>query len=93
MKRPIGLANNYAIMEQTENAPSLPKIVFVSRTHTQLSQVMESIAETGADVRSVSLASKDHLCVHPKLEKTRVNEKCQYILSHGGCPYYYDEAY
>jgi hypothetical protein len=37
------------------------------------------------------MASKDFLCVHSQIEKTRVNEKCQYLLAHGGCPYYHQE--
>jgi hypothetical protein len=41
--------------------------------------------------RYVSMASKDYLCVHGRIEKTRVNEKCQYLLSHGGCPFYHQE--
>ena len=80
-------------MEHIENGDTLPKIIFVSRTHTQLSQVMESVEKMGTAMRAVSLASKDHLCIHGQLEKTRVHEKCQYLMSHGGCPYYYDEHY
>lgn len=51
----------------------LPKVIFVSRTHSQLGQVMDSIAAMPMQWRYISMASKDHLCVHPKIEKNKVH--------------------
>jgi chromosome transmission fidelity protein 1 len=58
------------------------QIYFSSRTHSQLSQVVNEIKNTtfGADIRVVSLASRQVLCINPEVNginsSALLNEKC-----------------
>lgn len=42
----------------------LPKIIYCSRTHSQLAQVQKELANTAFEPRTVLIASRDHLCVN-----------------------------
>jgi len=46
-----------------------PKIVYASRTHSQLSQVVRELKRSAFRPRVVILASREQLCVHPKVSK------------------------
>ncbi len=48
-------------------------IVYASRTHSQLSQVLRELHHTayGKDTRVALLGSREQLCVHPKLSKLK----------------------
>lgn len=58
------------------------KIIYCSRTHTQLSQFIQELNKTafGPLVRAVSLASRKKMCIHPRVSKlgsvNRINEVC-----------------
>jgi Rad3-related DNA helicase len=65
-----------------EAAAFRPKIIFVSRTHSQISQFVREISKTafGKTVRVVALGSRSTLCVNPEVvdlpTDARVNERC-----------------
>ncbi len=68
VKRNYGNKNNFVDGFGQFDEGGLPKIIFVSRTHSQLGQVMDSVGKINVDeIRYVSMASKDHLCVHPAI--------------------------
>lgn len=47
---------------------NIPKIIYASRTHTQLTQVIKELRETSySDVKVALFASRDQLCIHPDL--------------------------
>jgi regulator of telomere elongation helicase 1 len=46
-----------------------PVILYASRTHSQLSQVVRELKQSGYSPRVAVLASRDQLCVHPSVSK------------------------
>jgi regulator of telomere elongation helicase 1 len=61
--------------------PSI-KIIYSSRTHSQLDQVKRELMNTAYSPKSVSLASRDHLCVHEMKQRysgEKLNKKCRII--------------
>ncbi|KII74985.1 putative ATP-dependent RNA helicase DDX11-like protein 8 [Thelohanellus kitauei] len=61
----------------------ITKIYYCSRTHTQLSQFITQFKQTKykSHVRTSTLASRQLLCIHPKLNKIAdpqlINDKCK----------------
>jgi chromosome transmission fidelity protein 1 len=82
-----------------ENAETYetPKIIYCSRTHSQLAQFVQEIQKTefSEKIRLVSLASRKQMCIHPTVSKiqsqSRVNEVCLDMKSKKDkkhkCPY------
>ncbi|XP_050068650.1 ATP-dependent DNA helicase DDX11 [Anopheles maculipalpis] len=66
------------------------QVIYCSRTHSQLSQVVNEVKETehAKDLRLVSLASRQNLCINPEVRKlktnTLINERCLELLKKGG---------
>ncbi|XP_059614079.1 regulator of telomere elongation helicase 1 homolog [Phlebotomus argentipes] len=55
------------IMSMTDGTP---KIIYASRTHTQLSQAMQEMKRSGyAHLRAVVLGSRNQMCIHPEVSK------------------------
>lgn len=47
-----------------------PKIIYASRTHSQLSQAMQELKRTSYKHLSAAvLGSRDQLCIHPEISK------------------------
>ncbi|XP_001354453.3 regulator of telomere elongation helicase 1 homolog [Drosophila pseudoobscura] len=60
----VGQANNWGV----------PKVIYASRTHSQLNQAMRELKRTAyANMRSVVLGSRDQLCIHPEVMKEQGN--------------------
>ena len=51
----------------------LPQIIYCSRTHSQLQQVQRELRATVYDPRTVLLASRDNLCIHPTIRELSVS--------------------
>ncbi|EAA01808.4 AGAP001537-PA [Anopheles gambiae str. PEST] len=66
------------------------QVIFCSRTHSQLSQVVSEVKETehSKDLRLMSLASRQSLCINADVRKlkssTLINERCLELLNKGG---------
>ncbi|XP_012148049.2 regulator of telomere elongation helicase 1 [Megachile rotundata] len=70
-----------------------PKIIYASRTHSQLSQAMQELKRTSYKHVSVAvLGSRDQLCIHPEVSKeTNSSNKihmCHSKLKSRTCFYY-----
>ncbi|XP_035897668.1 ATP-dependent DNA helicase DDX11 [Anopheles stephensi] len=65
------------------------QVIYCSRTHSQLSQVVNEVKETqhAKDLRLVSLASRQSLCINAEVRKlktnTLINERCLELLKKG----------
>lgn len=52
----------------------VPKIIYASRTHSQLSQAMNELKNTSYNhVKAVILGSRDQLCINPEVMKEPTN--------------------
>ncbi len=71
---------------------SLPsKIIYTSRTHSQLTQVVKELKASSYRPKVSILGSRDQLCVHEKVSREtgiRQNHMCQQLVKGGGCRYY-----
>ncbi|CAK9290208.1 unnamed protein product [Gordionus sp. m RMFG-2023] len=73
---------------------SFPKIIYSSRTHSQLNQVMHELKKTkyASLIHSSILASREQLCIHPQVSKESNNaikiQKCRGKLFHRTCHFY-----
>lgn len=47
------------------SALDVPRIIYTSRTHSQLAQVQKELINTGYNPRSLVIGSRDHFCIHP----------------------------
>ncbi|XP_078448428.1 RAD3-like DNA-binding helicase protein [Wolffia australiana] len=65
--------------EKRERAP--PRIYYTSRTHTQITQVINEYRKTSYRVPMAVLASRKHYCTNPVICKSdEVNENCKKLL-------------
>ncbi|RHY10801.1 hypothetical protein DYB37_009663 [Aphanomyces astaci] len=61
-------------------ADKLPKIIYASRTHSQLKQVVKELKQTAYKPKVAILGSREHLCVHPEVSQmrgTQQNHTCR----------------
>ncbi|KAL7436234.1 hypothetical protein ACHAXM_006329 [Skeletonema potamos] len=63
---------NEATKPPTNKAPT---IIYASRTHSQLSQVVRELRNTRYRPRHAILGSRDHMCIHPKVNPTIAKAK------------------
>lgn len=49
----------------------LPRIIFSSRTHTQLAQVAQELRRTAYPVSACTLGSRAQMCIHPTISKVK----------------------
>lgn len=65
-------------------------IIYASRTHSQLAQVVKELKSTTYRPRMVVLGSRDQLCIHEKLSKlkgTALNNACSNLTAGHKCTY------
>ncbi|KAG0425268.1 hypothetical protein HPB47_027567 [Ixodes persulcatus] len=70
-----------------------PKIIYSSRTHSQLSQAISELKKTSYKyVRSVVLGSRDQLCIHPEVQRLQDNASklrlCRHKVSTRSCQFH-----
>ena len=66
-------ANEAASAKQPSN--KAPTIIYASRTHSQLSQVVRELRNTRYRPKHAILGSRDHMCIHPKVNPTIAKAK------------------
>ena len=60
-----------AAEESSTGFLQLPRIIFSSRTHTQLAQVAHELRRTAYPVRACTLGSRAQMCIHPSISKVK----------------------
>lgn len=70
-----------------------PKIIYASRTHTQLTQVMQELKRTSYKHLKVAvIGSRDQMCIHPEVSKEQNSTEkihlCQAKVRTRSCMYY-----
>eukprot|EP00041_Stephanoeca_diplocostata_P014004 m.251522 g.251522 ORF g.251522 m.251522 type:complete len:960 (-) comp19540_c0_seq1:191-3070(-) len=89
--------------DEDDEKEHITKIIFCSRTHSQLSQFVHEVQASpyGRDTRAVVLGSRQTLCVNDSVMQlkslSQINDKCRDLQqnkkddpekeSHKGCPY------
>uniref|UniRef100_A0A1B0CHR4 Regulator of telomere elongation helicase 1 homolog n=1 Tax=Lutzomyia longipalpis TaxID=7200 RepID=A0A1B0CHR4_LUTLO len=79
-----------ALLEDS-NRP--PKIIYASRTHTQLAQAMQEMKRSGySHLRAVVIGSRSQMCIHPEISKetnpsAQINQ-CKYAVKRKQCTYH-----
>lgn len=53
--------------EKPKSPLDVPRIIYTSRTHSQLAQVQKELMNTGYNPRSVVIGSRDHMCINPEI--------------------------
>ncbi|XP_029467005.1 LOW QUALITY PROTEIN: regulator of telomere elongation helicase 1 [Rhinatrema bivittatum] len=67
--RPMSSWGSSATDEASAYYTDVPKIIYASRTHSQLSQVISELKSTSYRPRVCVLGSRDQLCIHPEVKK------------------------
>ncbi|XP_052775212.1 regulator of telomere elongation helicase 1-like [Mya arenaria] len=72
---------------------AVPKIIYASRTHSQLSQVIQELKRTAYNTVKVSvIGSRDQLCIHEQVKKEQSNtgkvHMCRAKVNSRTCYYY-----
>ncbi|RUS72888.1 hypothetical protein EGW08_019348 [Elysia chlorotica] len=71
----------------------VPKIIYASRTHSQLSQAVQELKRTSYNtVKSSVIGSREQLCIHPQVQKLTSNaakvQMCRSKVAGRQCHYY-----
>ncbi|CAD7669125.1 unnamed protein product [Nyctereutes procyonoides] len=70
----------------------IPKIIYASRTHSQLTQVIRELRNTSYRPRVCVLGSREQLCIHPEVKKQESNHMqihlCRKKVASRSCHFY-----
>lgn len=71
----------------------MPKIIYSSRTHSQLTQAMQELKRSSyRHVKAAVLGSRDQMCIHPEVSKETNNmnkvHMCQHKVKSRTCHFY-----
>ena len=82
--------NNFDVLDNTEKIRQ-PIIYYTSRTHAQLSNVIQELQKTCYRPRNSIISSRDQLCPNDLMRRFKgnaLNMKCQYFQKRGECKYF-----
>jgi len=74
--------------ERAQQGDALPTIIYASRTHSQLKQVMKELSATGYSPRTAVLGSRSQSCLNPhvqRLPSSAANQACRSLVQRRGC--------
>ncbi|RYH21164.1 hypothetical protein EON65_21355 [archaeon] len=77
----------------TANAPTINQnvvIIYATRTHSQLNQVIRELQSTAYRPKMAVLGSREQLCIHDKVSKLKgsaINHACTTLTTQRGCRY------
>ncbi|CAN2389924.1 Regulator of telomere elongation helicase 1 [Pristimantis euphronides] len=78
--------------QSTAYYSDIPKIIYASRTHSQLTQVISELKQTTYRPKISVLGSREQLCIHPDVKKQENNHvkvhMCRSKVSTRSCHYY-----
>ncbi|XP_059913419.1 regulator of telomere elongation helicase 1 [Gadus macrocephalus] len=70
----------------------IPKIIYASRTHSQLSQVISELKNTAYRPKMCVLGSRDQMCIHPEVMRQESNHMkvhmCKAKVAARSCAFY-----
>ncbi|XP_075902006.1 regulator of telomere elongation helicase 1 isoform X1 [Nelusetta ayraudi] len=76
----------------SENPTELPKIIYATRTHSQLAQVITELKNTSYRPKVCVLGSREQLCINPEVQREPSNHvkvhMCRRKVSTRSCVYY-----
>ena len=73
--QPTTTANNSHAPSPPNSSNKPPIIIYASRTHSQLSQVVGELRNTRYRPKHAVLGSREHMCIHPKVNPTIAKDK------------------
>ena len=81
---------NQSLASSNSSSNRVPTIIYASRTHSQLSQVVRELRNTRYRPLHAVLASREQMCVHPKVKKPTatsmdINHQCQKLCKERKC--------
>lgn len=84
--------NTMGTQDGPQKAARLPQIIYASRTHSQLSQVVRELRNTRYRPPHAVLASREQMCVNPKVKKKNstasdINHDCNKLGKERKCRY------
>ncbi len=74
----------------TTTQVTAPMIIYASRTHSQLAQVVDELRTSSYRPKMTVLGSREQLCVHDKVSKLKgavMNHTCNAMNSKHACPF------
>lgn len=75
-------ASNGSPQPQQQQRTKPPRIIYASRTHTQVAQVIAELRSMTMSPSAVTLAARQHYCIHKTASQARdVNHECLRLLS------------
>ncbi|XP_041080710.1 regulator of telomere elongation helicase 1-like isoform X3 [Polyodon spathula] len=78
--------------EMSASYTDVPKIIYASRTHSQLTQVINELKNTSYRPKMCVLGSREQLCINPEVMKQTSNHMkihtCRAKLTSHSCQYY-----
>jgi regulator of telomere elongation helicase 1 len=75
----------------SDSTATKPKIIYSSRTHSQLAKVMAELKNTKYHPKVTLLGSRQQMCVHPtvsQLEGTQQTHACRALVNEHACKYH-----
>ena len=78
------------LSQNPKGKQNYPVVIYASRTHTQLSQVVGELKSTSFRTKMVVLGSRDQLCVNPRLSHQKgnvLNNSCAALCAERKCMY------
>ena len=82
--------NNFDVIDNTQKIKQ-PVIYYTSRTHAQLSNVIQELQKTCYRPRNSIISSREQLCVNEMIRGFHghtLNMKCQFAQKNGQCRYF-----
>ncbi|KAK4765396.1 hypothetical protein SAY86_026486 [Trapa natans] len=89
-----GKSNEQEIQQSQSESNNLPSIIYTSRTHSQLRQVVQELRRSNYRPKMVVLGSREQLCIHEEVSSLRgraQNNACHYLCRKGAkrrCKHY-----
>ncbi|XP_037666909.1 regulator of telomere elongation helicase 1 isoform X3 [Choloepus didactylus] len=84
--------NSTAGGDTTASYTDIPKIIYASRTHSQLTQVIGELRNTSYRPKVCVLGSREQLCIHPEVKKQESNHLqihlCRKKVASRSCHFY-----
>lgn len=79
--------------ERASKGDGLPTIIYSSRTHSQLKQVMKELSSTVYTPRVSVLGSRQQSCLNPQVQQlpsTAANQACRSLVAKRACKWHYN---